>query len=549
MISTRYLRRSVTYCCAFALTVAAATACGDSGDGPAGGGAAGVGGAPDAEPGVGGDTLGGPSGGLGGEGAGGSASAGLGGGGATSVGLGGGDVGGGGGDAIGAGGVPEVPEVPEDYLKLHRSGSRLVVQVLRAPGAPDRFERLYDQELEVPCKAGKLENGRWYCLPQLPDGLTFLGYADEDCESPVYELRAGCSDVPQYVTQAVNGCSSSFEVQVLAPASAAGSLYARTGESCNPSGSSYAKATSLVASGLAGPDDFVELKREAAPTRGALSVLLERGADGSQAATQLVDVTSGFVCDAAFDLAPASCRPTRRAFPIGLFDDDACTMPRNYAYASTPAACDEVDVIESDGYFLPGEEVTAEVWTKLTGECESRTQHPFLRHLREIGAKFEGELGQYDSSRSGEGRLAVPLLSESSTPLVPARVPYFDQERQRDCEPKVVDGSLRCLPAGFDLREINPDLTRYADALCTQPLFYCATGNCLNEVYYDATQQDACTGSPTYPGMRRLLAPVTGTVYQKEPGGACAGPIEASPVWTSEPLGASDFERVERVTL
>jgi hypothetical protein len=377
--------------------------------------------------------------------------------------------------------------------------------------------------------------------------LTFLGFANEDCTEPVYEVGEGCENVPRYMPETVGGCRESFRVHVLTPAETSGPLYSLTTEACALSSSEFGP-DHVVGRSLATPEEFVQLKREIAPSEGGLSVRVEKGEDGSFAATQLVDVSTEFVCDAAsVGVGPEQCRPSRRAFSIDLFEDDECTAAEQYAYATVAPSCGEIDVVEASGYYRAGPGASVDLWSTAGGGCKPSSELVWLQNVFEVGEKIDTTFGSFETRRLGEERLTVPVLHEGDVPLIPGTVSYFDTVRGRDCEPQLVEGQLRCLPAGFDLREINPELVRYQDAGCLDRLIYCATGNCENEVYYEAAEQDSCTAKPTYAGMRKLVAPFEEPNYQKDTNGDCIGPLEASPVWTSEALDESDFALIERV--
>jgi hypothetical protein len=499
---------------------------------------------------------------MGGEGAGPNASGGR------RSGGGGGPLGGGAGDGgtggASAGGTGGDGEVPEDYLALSRSGSRLKVQVYRAEGAPDRFDTFYDDVLETTCEPGKLEDGLWYCLPKLAQGLTPLGFADENCEHALYSYADACTGTPEYASRTVGDCRTSFKAHRLEAPSASGQLYALRVDSgvsvCTAvGGSTFPVENTWIETEPLTSEDLVQMKLETLPSNGSLSARVVTGADGSRAVDKLMDVGTNAVCDASFSAESKACHPTFRAFLDGVYyGNDACTSRVEVAYAYSPIACGEVDFIfepdlsgppSTGTYYYPGAEVTSNVWTLLGTDCLSRAEASWLENLREVGAEFEGEFGRYEGQYLGDGRLKLPVLVEGDTPLIPAETPYFDEERSSDCEVREFEDGLRCLPRGYNMRAVNASLTQYADAACTEELIYCLTGSCEAEVYYDGGMSDSCTGAPIYSNMRVVTSPVTEDVYMFDSEGDCVGPVEPSGTWHVESVTAEDFGLVERVTL
>jgi hypothetical protein len=436
--------------------------------------------------------------------------------------------------------------------------------VLRTDGAPDRFDQFHDQLLDVACNVGRLEDGLLYCLPKIPEGLSPIGFADENCEHALYRLGEGCTTTPKFASRTVGDCRTSFKSHRLDVPSAPGQLYALRVDSgvevCSAvGGGSFSVADTFIESEPLSGEDLVQMKLEALPANGSLTVRAVTGADGSRAVDKLVDVGTNAICDAPFSEAPKACHPTFRAFLDGTyFDNDSCTNEVDIAYASSPFACGEVDFIfEADlsgapgegTYYEPGAEVTSNVWTLLGGDCISRTEASWLENLREVGPRFEGDFGRYKGDYLGEGRLALPVVIQDETPLLASETPYYDQEGGFDCEPKVFSDEIRCLPRGFNMREVNPSLTQFVDSGCTEELIYCRTGTCEVEIYFDAGNADSCTAAPVYSNMRRLTSQVTEDVYMFDGEGDCVGPLAPNGTWHVEPVTPADFGLIERVTL
>jgi hypothetical protein len=446
---------------------------------------------------------------------------------------------------------------PDDYLAQYGSGERIKVRVQRSESGPELFVGFFDSELEQPCSFVRLSDEELHCVPELPMGLTLLGYADDECTTPVYEASAECGleGLELFRRSSRGECRDEVEVHRLVAAQTSVTLHqGSAGADCEVGMVVDASPQLFVAEEVADPSLFVSGVQYDLPSAGEMTIRLTESDDGAFGPVSLVDVSLGIVCDSGFSEEPQACSPTRRAWADAtLFTDDMCTEAEEYAYSPVPSSCGNIDLIISPmggAYYEPGPDVVEDLWYEQGDTCAPASEAPWLDNVIELGDEVDAsELSEVSGSRVGDSRLQMSVLSEGDTSLFAARI-YYDSDFEADCRPRSMGDELLCVPGdyGFTLRNYDPGLMQYADSECSDELVYCNTGSCEQELYFDGSGDWVCSDEPPISDLRRLVELYTDDVYAFE-GDSCTGPVAPYHVWTWESVEAGELEAVELVVL
>jgi hypothetical protein len=304
--------------------------------------------------------------------------------------------------------------------------------------------------------------------------------------------------------------------------------------------------------GAVDPDAFVRGESRLLGSAGQLTLAVVDAEDGAVAPLWLFDVAIEAQCEFWHDPLGTVCYPMRRAWLDGEFYwDDACTEPASVAYESTARECDDVDYLidpfASDGeplLYQVGEEATAEVWTGIS-DCTSRYEAPWMEYLVTVGEAVTVEAATLTGIRLGDGRLEAVAVGEGEIPMLLSVSQYWDTALGTYCQPREVNGELRCLP-GIQTSWASA-WGQYADPACSELLVYCATGSCEETLLYETDDVEGSCGGDNYTSLKRLAEQVTGEVYELQDSN-CVGPVEPFAVWTWEDIDPSAFGSLELVT-
>jgi hypothetical protein len=450
------------------------------------------------------------------------------------------------------GGLVSPPaKIPDDYLSVFESGSRLKVRSYVMAGAPNEFVGFYDSELGTNCTFYAVQ-GELGCLPDPDIGMTRRGFASPDCTDEVVTVPA-CAPADVFTRESVGPCRSDIEVRRYGELNQSVVLYDfdDNGDCVEVSASVDFADTGRIDMGVVEPDAFVLGQQRLLATAGQLTLAVVDAADGAVGPLWLVDIALNARCDAEYAPEPRPCYPTRRAWAdSSFFWDDMCTEPASLAYEATPRECDDVDYVvdpvAAQGepvLYQVGAEVTDEVWAG-GASCTSRNDAGWLDHMLEVGDPVTVSPANMVGIQLGDGRLQSIASSEGDTPMLLSQVQFWDTQLQAYCQPQKVNGQLRCLPG--TMSSWTNAWGQYSDPACTAPLVYCNTGSCEDTLYFESDEAEGSCGTSNYSSLKRLSEPVVDQVYELQ-GSDCVGPVDPFNAWTWQDVDPGEFAPIDLV--
>lgn len=374
----------------------------------------------------------------------------------------------------------EPPEIPGEGP--YGAGTRLVPVVERTSDGVSQLVHWYDTELGIDCELERDSAGTVRCLPIDVPGV-FVGFAEEDCTSPVVGAFA-CASVPTHLRGAIPGaagCSEGTRQQAYLRGAPVGSGPVGDlgiGGSCS-STSTFPERYALT------PIDDEEFVAATVvvETRGSVTVRAFVAEDGAFERHGLVDPRTGTACIASvadIDGQPAIGCSMPFTSPYGFSDDTCTTTVAVYPDDGTcePAAIKVLAGVEE--WRVLGEPWAGPIYDLASDStCEAIpaplfdpwSYHAIGEAIPAVDSPLYARVVAED-----EGRLRrIALAGDGETLVLPGIRGYddarwFDTLLEQECGPAADDqGALRCFPRPL-VRSSR--LEYWGDETCSEiPLF------------------------------------------------------------------------------
>jgi hypothetical protein len=421
------------------------------------------------------------------------------------------------------------------------------------------FNGWHDSLEGVDCRFGLAADGVVRCLPS----VSTIEYADAACTKPVVVGSPSCSsDVPRYATPDVSfdACHPvGLELHSVGASLGMGTSYRLGPDGCMQQG----QVPQFAVGEIVDPTRFVAQKTRAKEERGGgLAVTVVTADDGAKEIVEFVDDARG-VCipqgvgTALVDTAlpciaglgfegklnllysDASCTTFAPAF----FNDQTCT-------GAPPAAIVTQTQLGTCSFeytlHLPGPPIDAPLYSK-GATCAAPTFADFTQY--ELGPVAKStDFPILQATKLGTGQLRALYWGDSKDrPLSPQS--FVDSANGSSCSLVSLasdPGTIRCLSDSYLQEDAVPLV--YADAACTVPGFFAATGPCAGStpptVVSDITFNCSAVGRLT---KLDALVAHSGPIYEKTTGTCLEKALP--PDTTAYELGAPiPFESLPLIT-
>jgi hypothetical protein len=240
------------------------------------------------------------------------------------------------------------------------------------------------------------------------------------------------------------------------------------------------------------PNKFVAAERtieaDSGARLGAITLVAE---DGAREVVGIEDMKKQAECIVGpYGVAEGPCIPTKIAWGIGDFSDDACSEPTAYVSAVAPTGseppCAEPEIVVSvtlgpscngpdASFYAVGSRVDAG-YRSVDGACTA--QPGYSGHVSfSFGSKLsESSFGHIGTARVGSGRLKADY-DAAGTRVLKGRGGFYDTTTGSGCfETDYCDGMTRCVTFSRSSERLYADDTcatlvvKVLDSACGEPL-------------------------------------------------------------------------------
>lgn len=371
------------------------------------------------------------------------------------------------------------------------SGSRLAARVYDGGDGARMFIGWRDTMLDIDCAWRVAADGRWRCLPALPEPRAYLTdmdivHADPTCSSPHLVLPSAMAPVPRWALlppDAPAFCGEDLRpVRVVGVAGAVAlgpDLFARVGPECisttvTPPYVIHAVGREEPPGTFVGADLVVE------PRDARLAARVLVADDGARFAIGAYDREADRPCT-SLSFATDRCVPLTLAWDAGRFGDASCSIPVAYSSDGAPASGGEdcAPLAAITGWRCGGggasvRSIEAEASGEYERDAAGACSDARLAHHRTWTFGGELDLPTLGVALAGTGRLRASVLATATgAPIAAAGgiwFPYFEDTALgvRCSVATACDGRTVCMPDASG--PPDPSTLRFADAACTVPL-------------------------------------------------------------------------------
>ncbi len=367
--------------------------------------------------------------------------------------------------------LPTPGELAASDSDLFKSGSRLRIITLGAPGGSAVPMGFYDSELDTECDFLDAADGKSRCLPQGPEQVE-EGFSDAACSQRVLRSRlSDCGQTPKYAN--VAGTNGVLRTYAITPLPASTATFYRDSRGCKPSEAEPAIAAVFAIGAEVRPDRFVSAKSEWRDTESGMGIEFLVGDDGTEQAVSSRDKQRTECSAMTVRNQGVACVPVWASYDyqyqdFSVFADAKCNerlAQSNSAFTSKTldfiirgtdkSTSVSVHDVRSmfDGPVYPGsDDYCSHNPQQIDGNnlyrYDSRPTKTTLTSLQ-VGLSGMGRIQRVDIATQQGEAISIGLPSRLQPyPADPLSSlgQFFDTERAEYCQPTLIGDKVYCIP-------------------------------------------------------------------------------------------------------